>query len=137
MVDWDKLKQDLIRDEGVRLKPYTDSVGKMTIGVGRNLDDMGITESEADYLLENDIGRTRIELDRVVPWWRDLPDAPGRALVNMCFNLGWPRLSKFKNMLASLQAGDFDAAAGHALDSRWATQVGDRATRVADLIRGG
>jgi len=137
MVDWTQLKEDLILDEGLRLKPYSDTVGKTTIGVGRNLDDRGLSKAEAEYLLENDLGWVRVELDRKAPWWRDLPDGPGRALINMCFNLGWPRLSGFRNMLAALEVGDFDQAANHALESRWATQVGGRALRIADLIRGG
>ncbi|MCP4536925.1 MAG: glycoside hydrolase family protein, partial [Chloroflexi bacterium] len=119
----DTLKADLIRDEGLKLKPYTDTVGKLTIGVGRNLDDVGITEDEADYLLGNDVNWAMDDLDRNVAWWRDLPEGPARALVNMCFNMGWSRLSGFRNMLAALEAGDWQQAATEALDSRWASQV--------------
>jgi len=137
MVDWDKLKDDLIRDEGLKNTAYTDSEGVITIGIGRNIGTRPLSKTEIDYLFENDTGWVRVELDNNAKWWRDLPEAPARALVNMCFNLGWPRLSKFKNMLASLKSGDFNAAANHALDSRWATQVGARATRVSDLMREG
>jgi len=131
----DQLKDDLVLDEGLRLKPYKDTVGKVTIGIGRNLDDVGITENEARYLLENDIGVAMSELDREAPWWRDLPEPAQRGLVNMCFNLGWPRLSKFRGMLGALEAGDYHSAAEEALDSRWSAQVGDRARRIADLYR--
>ncbi len=131
----ERLKADLVRDEDQRLKPYTDTVGKTTIGVGRNLDDVGITVEESDYLLENDIGRSMADLDRNAPWWRNLPERPARGLVNMCFNMGWPRLSGFKNMLAALEAGDWQQAATEALDSRWAKQVGARSERIASLIR--
>lgn len=68
----ERLKQDLVRDEGKRLKPYKDTVGKLTIGVGRNLDDVGISESEAMALLDSDIAAVFAELDRHVPWWRDM-----------------------------------------------------------------
>lgn len=138
------IKAELRRDEAVRLKPYRDSVGKLTIGVGRNLDDVGITSEEADYLLENDIGRAMAELDRALPWWRELSEARQRALLNMAFNMGVPRLLKFWGMLGALQAGDYDRAALEAFDSRWALQVGDgpggredRADRIAAMFREG
>lgn len=134
-MDIDLLKQELTRDEGLELKPYTDTVDKLTIGVGRNLDDRGISEDEAMVLLGNDIAIVEAELDRNAAWWRDLPDDCQRGLANMCFNLGWPRLSGFRNMLAALEDGDYDEAAVQALDSRWARQVKGRADRIADLFR--
>ncbi len=131
------LVRDLVRDEGMRLKPYTDTVGKVTIGVGRNLDDVGISEAEALAMLDADIDRSMADLDRTLPWLFERPEPVQRALVNMCFNLGWPRLSGFRNMLAALEAGDYDRAAAEALDSRWARQVGARAERIAALFREG
>ena len=119
------------------MKPYRCTAGKLTIGVGRNLDDVGLIEEEAMYLLKTDIDRAMDDLNRHVPWWRSMTDAQRRALVNMCFNLGWPRLGEFKNMLAGLKAGDFEHAAAEALDSRWASQVGKRSERIAALIRKG
>lgn len=136
-MDIEALKTELKRDEGVELKPYTDTVGKLTIGVGRNLDDVGITISEADFLLGDDIERVTAELNRTVPWWSELPEGPSRALANMCFNMGWPRLSGFKKMLAALERGDYETAAKEALDSQWAGQVGNRAQRIAAQIREG
>lgn len=133
----DLMKFELRRDEGVRLKPYRDTVGKLTLGVGRNIDDVGITSEEADYLLENDIGRAMAELDRALPWWRGLSEARQRALLNMAFNLGLSRLLGFRGMLGALQAGDWGRAAAEALNSRWAGQVGARAQRLAEMIREG
>lgn len=131
------LEEDLIRDEGLRLKPYRDTVGKLTIGVGRNLDDRGISEDEARQILRNDIALCEAELDIHIPWWTHLTGDRQRALLNMCFNLGWPRLSGFKEMLIYLQAGSYARAASEALDSKWARQVGDRALRISKLIREG
>ena len=131
------LLEDLMRDEGVVLKPYRDSVGKITIGVGRNLEDVGITQSEAIYLLTNDLAGVEKDLDRNAAWWRDMSVGRQRALANMCFNLGWPRLKEFRMMLAAMESEDWEAAATEALDSRWAKQVGERANRVAELIRNG
>lgn len=133
----DALKADLRRDEGLRLKPYRDTVGKASIGIGRNLDDVGISEDEADYLLINDIFRAMADLDRAMPWWRDLSEARQRALCNMAFNLGLTRLQGFKKMLAALEAQDWPSAAREALDSKWARQVGDRADRIAEAFAGG
>lgn len=129
------LKRDLIRDEEERLKPYRCTSGKLTIGVGRNLEALGISRDESAYMLANDIARVVGELDRNLPWWADLPEPARRGLANMAFNLGWPRLSTFRKMLAALEAGQWDRAAFEALDSEWAGQVGDRAPRIADLFR--
>ncbi len=132
----EQLIRDLIRDEGSCLKPYQCSAGKLTIGVGRNLEDRGISEDEAGYLLKNDIAGVLDDLDRNIPWWRGLDRKQRLALANMGFNLGWPRLSRFKNMLAALKDGDVDTAAREALNSRWAEQVGARAKRIADQLKG-
>lgn len=130
-----KLLADLRRDEGLRLTPYKDTVGVLTIGYGRNLDYVGISEAEADVMLENDLRRTITDCDRLFPWWRDMPEPAKRALANMCFNLGAGRLSSFKVMLAALKRGDYSGAATAALDSKWAKQVGQRANRVAELYK--
>ncbi|MEC4589513.1 glycoside hydrolase family protein [Nitrospirillum amazonense] len=131
------LAADLRRDEGVRLKPYTDTVGKLTIGVGRNLSDVGLSAVEVDALLANDIARVIAELDHALPWWRTLSEARQRALANMAFNMGVPTLLTFHTTLGHLQASRFDGAAESALASRWAGQVGARANRVAALLKAG
>ena len=131
MIDLTKMKADLKRDEGLRLKPYEDSVGKLTIGIGRNIDDVGITEAEAEFLLTNDIAHTMIDLDKFCPWWKNMNEPRQRALVNMCFNMGIHRLLGFKDMLTALREGNYDDASNQALDSKWARQVGKRAGRIA------
>lgn len=128
---------ELKRDEGVVLKPYKDSVGKLSVGVGRNLDDRGITQDEAEYMLQNDLALAEHELDGLFPKWRQLSDARQRVLMNMMFNMGRTRLSGFVKMWAAIAAGRFDDAATEMLDSKWATQVGARAQRLADMMRAG
>ena len=130
------IETDLMRDEGLRQKPYRDTVGKLTVGFGRNLDDVGISRDEAFILLRNDIQTARTDLDRALPWWRGLPESSQRGLVNMCFNLGLSRLLGFKRMLKALEARDGALAAKEALNSKWAGQVGERAERIAALYRG-
>lgn len=130
-----QLTRDLERDEGRKRKPYRCTAGKLSIGVGRNLDDVGLTEPEIDYLLNNDLIGVCADLDRNVSWWRDMPEPWQRGLANMCLNLGWPRLSGFKRMLAALEAGDGEKAALEAMASKWSAQVGDRAGRIALLYR--
>ena len=128
------LRADLIRDEGFRAYAYQDSLGHWTIGHGRLIDKAlggGITEGEAEYLLDNDITRVCRELDRHMFGWRLWPHPAGNALANMAFNLGWSRLSQFHKMLDALRREDFATAAQEALDSLWASQVGRRAERVA------
>ena len=103
----EQLIEELKRDEGVVLTLYQCSAGKNTIGVGRNLDDRGITDDESDYLLSNDIDICIEELTNAFPWFVDLSDTRQRVMVNMCFNLGLSRLMGFKNFLAAMEAGDW------------------------------
>lgn len=128
------LLEDLIRDEGLRLKPYTDSVGKLTIGVGRNLDDVGISEEEARAMLNADIDRAESQLRRTFGWFLSAPEPVQRGLTNMAFNMGITRLTQFGRMLSALASKDYDLAASEALKSKWATQVGARAVRIAELF---
>ncbi len=132
-----KLKDQLIIDEALRLKPYRDTVGKLTIGIGRNLDDRGITRDEAMALLETDLNLVEAELDGALPWWRQMNEARQNVLANMCFNLGLSKLLGFKNTLAAMKRGDYPAAAAGMLDSLWARQVGARAQRLATIMRTG
>lgn len=131
------LINQLVVDEGLRLKPYVDTVGKTTIGIGRNLDDVGISREEAFVMAATDVAHVAADLDRALPWWRQMTDARQNALANMAFNLGITRLLGFANTLALLKAGRFDAAASEMLNSKWAGQVGARATRLAKVIREG
>ena len=133
-----KLIDELIRDERFVSHGYTDNQGYLTIGYGRLIDRKrggGLTEPEARQLLLNDIANAIEDLDRNIPWWYEMSDNAQRGLVNMCFNLGWPRLSGFKKMLAAMEEGDMQTAGDEALDSLWARQVKGRATRIANLIR--
>jgi len=136
-MDIAQLKKELTRDEGLRLKPYLCTAGKTTIGIGRNLTDVGITNEEADYLLDHDIARTVRELDKSIPWWRGLDDVRQRVIVNMAFNLGINSLMGFKNTLAAIKDGRYEAAAAGMMASKWAEQVGPRAVRLADLMKTG
>lgn len=134
-----RLVSDLQRDEGFRRHAYQDSEGYWTIGYGRLIDkrlNAGITTAEAQLLLEADICKAAAGLDNALPWWRHLPPDSQRGLNNMAFNLGLPRLLKFKRMLAALKAGDGQTAAKECLDSQYARQVGARAERIAALYRG-
>jgi lysozyme len=131
------LKDQLVRDEELRLKPYTDSVGKLTIGIGRNLSDKGISFLEAQFMLANDVAATTAELQASLPWTATLDEVRKGALLNMTFNMGIGGLLEFHDFLAKLQAGDYSAAAGAMLDSLWARQVGARATRLSQQIQSG
>ena len=133
----EKLISQLSRDEGIRLRPYRDSVGKLTIGIGRNLDDVGISQDEATVLLGNDIEKASAALRTQLPWTVNLDDARTGVLVNMTFNMGITTMLKFKDTLAHIQAGDYSAAADSMLQSQWARQVGARAQRLAEQMRTG
>ena len=127
----------LLRDESLRLKPYRDSVGKLTIGVGRNLDDVGISEAEARVLLANDLEKVRSQIAFMLPWAAKLSAQRMSVLENMAFNMGMARLLGFKIALQFIEVADYDNAAKEMLSSTWATQVGARAQRLAEQMKTG
>mgnify|MGYP000498076501 CR=1 FL=1 len=131
------LKDQLIKHEGLRLKPYLDSVGKMTIGVGRNLDDVGITEAEAMKMLENDILRTASELNKAFYWFDSMDDVRGSIVMDMCFNLGITRFRGFKKMIQAIENNDWIKASEEMKDSKWCRQVGIRCTVLSQRMRDG
>ena len=126
----------LKRHESVELKPYKCTSGKLTIGVGRNLEDIGITEQEAELLLLNDIGRVKQELVND-QWYMDLDPVRKAVIENMSFNLGYPSLKKFQNMIAHISEGNFELASKEMLNSRWSKQVGQRSIELAEQMRTG
>ena len=130
------LLEQLQRHEGLRLKPYRDSVGKLTIGYGRNLADRGISQEEAEFMLDNDIDLVVAELERM-PLFLSLDPVRQVVLANMAFNMGVPTLLEFRRMLGALARREWDRAADEMLDSRWARQVGRRAVELARLMRTG
>lgn len=136
-IDDPELIAMLAHDEDFSSKPYRDTEGKLTIGFGRNLDDRGISPEEAQLLAHNDRAWVFADLDRALPWWKGMPLAWQRALADMTFNLGLPRLLGFKKALAAMKAGDGKTAAAELRDSRWHAQVGDRAERIASAFEKG
>ena len=131
------LVRQLVEHEGLRTDLYVDTVGKQTIGVGRNLTDVGISQAEALMLLDNDIARAEAGLDRAFPWWREMSDVRQRVLCDMCFNLGLEKLRHFERTLSAMHRGDYAQAAVGMLSSKWAEQVGRRARRLAQMMETG
>jgi len=137
-VNRDLLRQQLISDEGLKLKPYTDTTGHITLGVGRNLTDVGISLSEAYYLLDNDIDKALKDCAaKFGPWFLNLDPVRQAVLVQMAFNLGIGGLSGFTNTLADVKAGRYAEAAKRMLESKWAAQVHGRAARLAAQMETG
>jgi len=156
--DTSKLLDMLIRDEGMELKVYKDTLGIDTIGAGRNLKDRpltvtqlqhlglsdmqdiydnGITLYGARYILRIDVDIAERELLDAHPCVKNLNAPRQMVCVNMAFNLGMPRLKLFKNMWSAIHRKDYERAAVEMLDSRWAEQVKGRATRLSDIMRTG
>ncbi|MBQ4852174.1 glycoside hydrolase family protein [Pseudoalteromonas sp. MMG012] len=131
------LKAQLICHEGLVCKPYKCTAGKLTIGVGRNLQERGITEQEAEYLLDNDITMVLGQVSNQLPVFNQLSEVRKLVLLNMAFNLGIQGLKRFKKMLAALCVEEFNLAAQEMLDSKWAEQVGYRAKELADMMAKG
>jgi lysozyme len=136
-MDMTKFISQIMIDEGLRLHPYLDTVGKTTIGYGRNLTDNGISEVEAIDLLQHDIDKVMEMLPSAIPFWAKLSDARQRVLANMCFNMGLPTLLSFKKMLAYLKINEYELAAHEMENSLWYKQVGGRAVRLTVMMRTG
>jgi len=144
-----RIADQLKRHEGVRLAVYDDATGKPvkqgdtlqghpTIGVGRLLTgDRGLTTAEIEMLLANDIDVVIDELNREIPWWNEMNEARQACMINLCFNLGWPRLKGFKNMLLAAEGGLYEIAADEMVDSIWFEQVGLRGVELSEQMRTG
>jgi lysozyme len=130
------IEEMLIRHEGLRLKPYRCTAGKLTIGVGRNLDDNGISEDEAMVMLTNDIVSARKALS-VYTWFDGLSTVRKNVCLDMVFNLGIKGFSRFKWMINCLTRGDYECAANEMLNSKWAMQVGKRVYELSEMMRKG
>lgn len=133
----DKLYDMLRLHEGVRRFPYRCTAGKLTIGVGFNLDDVGLYAEEMDFILANRVRKLRVELYGRMPWVEDLDEVRQAVLLDMAYNLGVAGLVKFRKTLADVQAGRYDRAAREMLRSRWADQVGSRADRLSRMMESG
>ncbi|MGS0982030.1 glycoside hydrolase family protein [Burkholderia glumae] len=139
------LEAELRRDEGVRYSIYLDTAGIPTVGVGHNCQvsplptgwTCPLTDAQVNQLLANDIASTLAKLDRNLPWWRGMDEVRQRVVANLAFNLGIGTLLTFKNTLAAMQRGSYSVAAAGMLNSKWATQVGARATRLASAMETG
>jgi len=130
------VKEFIIKHEGLKLKPYLCPAGKLTIGVGRNIEENGISEDEAMYLLNNDIKRCKTELMEIFDKdYITLPANVKIALIDMIFNLGKPRFLTFKKLIQAVKEGDFKKAAEEAKNSKWCRQVGSRCEDVCEMLR--
>jgi lysozyme len=135
-MDRQLLESQLKRHEGLRLRPYRDTVGKLTIGYGRNLHDVGISQAEAEHLLQNDIDAVEQMLERV-DGYQSLSPVRQSVIANMCFNLGMTRLQGFRKMWSAIRRADYATAAKEMLLSKWASQVGGRSAELAEMMRSG
>lgn len=132
----DKLVAQLKLHEGVKLKPYRCTAGKLTIGVGRNLDDVGISMEEADLLLKNDIANVMRRCIGLT-FWSELSENRKIVIIDMVFNLGWTRFLGFKKTIDLISKGKYEQASIEMLNSAWAKQVGKRAETLAKMMRQG
>lgn len=125
------------KHEGFRAKPYKCTAGKITIGYGRNIEDNGVTEKEAELMLENDMAWAAKDALYLFPNMESLNEARQSVLINMAFNLGKVRLSGFRKFREAVEKRDFPAAAKEMLDSAWSTQVKGRAIELAKMMETG
>lgn len=131
------LEQRLLRHEGIRLRAYKDSLGKITIGVGRCLETEGISEEEAMYLLKNDVESVKEAVAQVFPWTLGLDDARKDVLYEMCFQLGVHGVAQFKHMIAAIRDHDWETAADEMIHSAWHEQTPARCEELANIMLNG
>ena len=131
----DNLIDQLKRDEGWVHTAYRDQLGYLTIGCGHNLDAKGLSDRAIEIILEDDIADAKFGLLGKWPWMRGLSPARLGAMVNLTFNLGTGGLGTFKKFLKAAESGAWEMAAAELLDSKYATQVGERAHRIARQLK--
>lgn len=137
-MNYEKLEDQLIAHEGMVLDIYKDTVGIWTIGVGRNLEHVGLrSEAEAKFLLRSDILAIQAELERAIPWLSDLDEVRQRVLLDMAFNMGVSGLMKFTKTLGLVANGKLSEAAQEMLLSKWANQVNQRAHTLSKMMATG
>jgi lysozyme len=124
----------IIGHESLKLKPYTCTAGKTTIGVGRNLDDRGISESEAMFLFQNDLIDTAQHC-KAYPWFQFLSEVRQAAVMDLMFNIGPTRFAGFRNFIKAMAAQDYEDAGTELEDSKWFAQVGRRSRRIKSMIQ--
>ena len=144
-MDLQRLQEDLEDDEGVVYEIYLDHLGLPTFGIGhlvREEDpehgwDVGepVSEERVAEVFESDIRITIEDCEHLYDDFHDLPDEAKLIIANMCFNLGYPRFSKFKGMKAAVDDRDWNRAADEMVDSRWYNQVPKRAERLVQRMR--
>ncbi len=148
-----QLRAELHGDEGIKLKVYDDATGRPigpgtlvqgnpTIGVGRNLAGRGLSPAESEQMLSNDLAQCEADLAPGLPWITLLTPARQTVIYTLYFNVGLGNPARFEakwpNFLAQMKAGQFAAAADNLESSQpWATEVGTRAKRLAELVRFG
>lgn len=136
MINVEDFSAHLSWAEGRRPYPYVDSVGKTSIGVGRNLDDKGLRECEIDFLLENDIAEALDEAEKL-PYFNELDNVRQLIVADMVFNMGLPRFKGFIKTNKALEDGDYQLAAEEMKDSKWFRQTGRRAYRLVTAMKTG
>jgi lysozyme len=140
VLDKNKLRDQLVKHEGLKQSAYQDSLGYWTIGVGHLIDERkgGKLSIDSIYaILDEDIDEKVRQLDAQLPWWRNLDPVRQQVLVNMTFNLGINGLLGFHNTLAFIEHGDYKQASANMLQSKWASQVGNRAHELAEMMERG
>lgn len=130
------LKDLLIKHEGIKGKVYADSEGVLTIGVGRNLEDVGVSYDEAMLMLDNDIKRVLYACWHEFPWFADLTEDRQNVVASMVFNLGLEGFKKFKKLIAAIERENWTEASAQMIDSKWAVQVKTRAVELAVMMKG-
>jgi len=129
-----KLKQQLRKHEGLRLKPYRCTAGKLTIGYGRNIESNGISKQEAEIMLDNDIQICLQDMQTLFTNFDNLPIDIQVVILNMRYNMGATGIRAFKNMITAIEKQDWKNMAKNMKNSKWYEQVGNRAKELVLIV---
>lgn len=134
-MNFDKAKKMIALDEGLRLKPYKCTAGKLTIGYGKNIEDLGISQATADQMLQEDLERALRDCQRIFGSLFDRWSENRRlGWINLAFNLGHSRLLQFRNTIRAARVDDWAEVEKGLRGSLWFRQVKGRAERVIGMI---
>lgn len=133
----EELVKMIKRHEGFRSKPYRDTEGILTVAYGRNLEGVGVSENEGDFMVRNDIRAAISEAEFSFGWFKELNQPRQWAVIDMILNMGLGGFLGFKRMIAAVSVRDYERASKEMMDSKWSTQVGRRAYEDSEMMRTG
>ncbi|WP_428897701.1 lysozyme [Parelusimicrobium proximum] len=133
-MSFEEVKRRIISEEGERLKLYKCPAGKLTIGIGHNIEDNGISHAVSEMMFKEDLAEAASAAKKIFLNFAEYSEVKQYILIDMAFNMGERRLRGFKKMIAAMERYDYESVAKEMLDSKWAKQVPSRVQRLVNMM---